>query len=82
MTYIRATRGAGIIGDIGQYVDIELIKIETEFREPEVRGLTFEKLSAIPAKYAAGDLYYGIANVFGPQEGLYINDGGTNWRRL
>lgn len=79
MTYTRSGRTTGALDP--EYVDRELIKIQAELREPDVRGIHFEKLHAIPKKYAEGDLYYGIAGVFGGSEGLYIRDAG-NWRKL
>lgn len=63
------------------YIDLELRKLEIELKTPEVRGLQFETLAAIPARYKDGDLYYGLAGVFGGSKGLYLRDTG-NWRKL
>jgi hypothetical protein len=63
-------------------LDTELLKIETEILYPTVRGVAFESLSAKPDKYREGTLAYGLAGVFGGQEGLYIYDGSGNWRKL
>jgi hypothetical protein len=69
------------IQELARYVDREFRTLEAQLKTPEVRGLQFETLSAIPARYKDGDLYYGLAGVFGGAQGLYLRDGG-NWRKL
>lgn len=64
-----------------KWLDNELAKVENNLRIPEVRGLQFETLTALPARYREGDLYYFAAGVAGGSEGLYIRDAG-NWRKL
>jgi len=88
MSYSRtdAPRLSGLteeesIRALARYVDIELRKIENESKTPGLRGIQFESLAAEPARYKDGDLYYGLAGVFGGSAGLYVRDTG-NWRKL
>jgi hypothetical protein len=69
------------IAALSRYIDIELRKVENEMKTPSLRGVQFESLAAEPARYKDGDLYYGIAGVFGGSAGLYVRDTG-NWRKL
>jgi len=64
-----------------QYYDLELRRIEAALRRPTVFGVEFEHLGNVPPKFTEGDLYYGLAGVFGGQAGLYVRDG-SNWRKL
>jgi hypothetical protein len=88
MSYTRtdAPRLSGLteeeaIRALARYIDIELRKVENEMKTPSLRGVQFESLAAEPARYKDGDLYYGIAGVFGGSAGLYVRDTG-NWRKL
>jgi len=63
------------------FVDVELLKIQIESRQPEVRALRFEVNYTVPAKYREGDLVYFEAGVVGGQAGLYVREG-ANWRKL
>lgn len=67
--------------ELARYVDIELRKLEAALKTVALRGVQFETLASVPARYKDGDLYYGLAGVFGGAQGLYIRDGG-NWRKL
>lgn len=58
----------------------EFIKLEEESKLPQVQGLQFEQLYAVPAKYGEGDLYYFAAGVSGAP-GLFIRDN-NSWRKL
>jgi hypothetical protein len=69
------------IAALSRYIDIELRKVENEMKTPSLRGVQFESLAAEPARYKDGDLYYGLAGVFGGTAGLYVRDTG-NWRKL
>lgn len=75
---------AASVGALTKWVDDELRGVENELRIPELRGLQFERLAAIPDRYKLGDLYYGAAGVFGAAEGLYLYDVGppVGWRKL
>lgn len=66
---------------LADQINAELRKIESGSQRPEVRGVQFEILQAVPERYKEGDLYYGAAGVFGGQAGLYIRDG-NSWRKL
>jgi hypothetical protein len=69
------------LDSLRKFIDNELYNVEITLRKPEVRGVQFETLSALPAKYKDGDLYYFANGVAGGAAGLYVRDG-TNWRRL
>jgi hypothetical protein len=63
-----------------RWINQELLKVEEESKLPQLQGIKFERIYAVPAKYEEGDMYYfeeGIANA----PGLFIRDD-NNWRRL
>ena len=63
-----------------KWANTEFTKLEEESRLPQLQGIQFEQLYAVPAKYGEGDLYYFAAGVPGAP-GLFIRDSG-NWRKL
>jgi hypothetical protein len=63
-----------------RWLNAELTKLEEESKLPQLQGIQFEQLYAVPAKYAEGDLYYFAAGVTGAP-GLFIRDN-NNWRKL
>jgi hypothetical protein len=67
--------------EVMNWANGEFRKLELETQQPETRGVSFEVLRAVPARYKEGDLYFGAAGVFGGQAGLYIREG-ANWRKL
>lgn len=87
MSYVKAAYSLTNIGDpvaqiraLVQWLNQELTKVEDELRIPELRGIQFEQLQAVPPKYAEGDLYYFAAGVSGAP-GLFIRDS-NSWRKL
>jgi hypothetical protein len=63
-----------------RWVNQELLKVEEESKLPELQGIQFEQLYAVPTKYQEGDLYYFAAGVAGAP-GLFIRDS-NSWRKL
>jgi hypothetical protein len=63
-----------------RWVNQELLKIEEESKVPQLQGIQFEYLYAVPEKYAEGDLYYFAEGVAGAP-GLFIRDS-NSWRKL
>lgn len=87
MSYVKAAYSLTNISDpitqmraLVQWLNQELTKLEDGLRIPELRGIQFEQLYAVPPKFAEGDLYYFAAGVPGAP-GLFIRDTG-NWRKL
>ena len=92
MSYVKAVFGVSPIKednpqqttkDLVRWINAELTKLEDELKTPELRGIQFEILHAVPERYKEGDLYYfaaGIPTVNGGP-GLFIRDS-NSWRKL
>ena len=87
MSYVKAAYSLTNIGDVKvqiralvQWINQEFTKLEDELRVPELRGIQFEQLYAVPPKFSEGDLYYFAEGVSGAP-GLFIRDN-NSWRKL
>jgi len=63
------------------WCDDEFKAIQTNLRVPQLRGLQFEELQALPDRYQEGDLYRFGAGVVPGAPGLFLRDA-NSWRKL
>lgn len=74
----------GSVADLASWADQLFRRLDAFLRRPEFPGLVLSVIqTTLDPEFKAEDgfLIYAGAGVLGPQEGLYIREGGT-WKKL
>jgi hypothetical protein len=74
----------GNVHDVVRWADLLFRRLEAFVRRPEFNGVVFSLLEPTAVeefKAEDGLMVYVGAGVFGPNEGLYLREGGT-WKKI